>query len=114
MFEYWIRTDLKRMPEVKTLNGRHFSQDEDANKIGVEVTDGGSPVTLEGTVTANIVRADGTTVTVSGSKSQNKAWVVLPASAYSVVGKVGIFLKLTNGTQVTTLGALEAYVYKTA
>ena len=74
---------------------------------------GGEAVTLTGTVSASVICGDGSTVTVNGEKSGNTAWVILPDEVY-IPGKIGIYLKLTNETQVTTLGALEAYVYKTA
>lgn len=112
MFEYWMQTDLQRLPEVRHLGGQVFSKDSGANKIGVEVLNGGEPATLTGTITANIVRADGTTITASGSKSGNRAWVVLPEAAYNVVGHIGIYIKATNGTEVATLGGVESYVFK--
>lgn len=34
MFEYWLETDLQKLPMVKPL-GNVFSQDSGANKIGV-------------------------------------------------------------------------------
>lgn len=112
MFEHWIRSDLKKLPAVETLAGRAFSGDSGANKIGVVVTDGGEAVTLTGTVKAYIVRPNGTTIEATGDKSGNTAWVVLPEGAYAYAGKIGVFLKLINGTVVTTLGGVEAYVYK--
>lgn len=113
MFEHWLKTDLQRLPEVKTLQGRYFSEDDEANKIGVIVTDGGEAVTLTGDVTASVICGDGSTVTVSGEKSGNTAWVVLPDEVY-IPGKIGVFLKLSSGSNVVTLGALETYVIKTA
>ena len=112
MFEYWMQTDLQRLPEVKHLGGQVFSKDNGANKIGVEVLDGGEPITLSGTITANIILADGTTITAPGDKSGNRAWVVLPEAAYNVVGHIGIYLKRTSGTETATLGGVESYVYK--
>lgn len=113
MFEHWIHTDLTRMPDVKKL-GNVFSQDSGANKIGVEVTNNGVPVTLSGTVKAWIIKPDGSTITETSNvgKSANKAWVVLPASAYTLVGQISVFLKLLDGSAVTTLGGIEGYVYR--
>lgn len=111
MFEYWIEADLKRLQIVKRLSGVVFHADSGANKIGVKVYENGEAVTLTGDVSANIIRADGETLTVSGSKSGNQAWVVLPESAYTVKGTLGVFIRLTDGTTVTTLGGIEAYVY---
>lgn len=110
MFEYWLETDLQRLAEVKH-SGIVFSQDSGANKIGVKVTNNGIPVTLTGTVNGYVIKPDGTTIEITGDKSGNEAWVVLSSSAYSVVGSISVFVKLINGTEVTTLGGVEAYVY---
>jgi hypothetical protein len=111
MFEYWVDTDLKKLPTVRKLQNV-FSQDSGANKIGVRVTDDGEEITLSGTVKASIVKPDGTTISVDGSKDGNKAWVILPSSAYSAVGRLGVFLKLLTGSDIATLGGIEATVYK--
>lgn len=110
MFEEWLDTDFSELPRVRTVLGRAFSEDSGANKFGVRVTDNGEPIVLSGTVRANIIKPDGTTIAQDGSKSQNKAWVILPSSAYSLSGKISIVLKLINGTEVATLGAFEIYV----
>lgn len=112
MFEYWISTDLEQLPSVKTVNGRVFTQDSKANKVGVKVNRNGEPVDLTGSVVANIILPDGSTITESGETDGNKAWIVLPDDAYRKVGQISVFLKLVNGTEVTTLGAVDAYVYK--
>lgn len=112
MFEYLMQTDLEQLPIVSVINGRVFSQDSGANKIGVRVTRRGVPETLTGSVSANIILPDGSTITETGETEGNLAWVVVPGEACESVGKIEIFLKLINGTEVTTLGAVEAYVYK--
>ena len=112
MFETWIETELTKLPTVMKLMGRVFSADDGANKVGVIVKDGGEPITLSGTVKGYIILPDGTMVNdVSGSKSGNRAWIVLPSSAYSQQGQITVTVKLINGTEVSTLGAVEAYVY---
>lgn len=111
MFETWVSTDLSRLPEIRKM-GTGFSADSGANKIGVHVTQDGESVELSGTVRAWIVRADGKTITVDGSKSGGDAWVVLPAEAYIAPGPIGIYIKLISGTEVATLGGVEGYVYK--
>ena len=111
MVEHWYETDLRKMPFVRKMSGRLFKNDDDANKIGVKVFDGGEEITLTGTISASVIRQDGETITVSGSKSGNTAWVILPDDAYEVVGKLEIFLKVTNGSEVATLLGVETYVY---
>ena len=113
--ETWLKQDLKRPLKVQYLGGNLFSQDNQANLIGVEVFDEGVAATLGGSVSASVIRADGGTVAVpSGTVSGNKATVVLPQAAYAVPGQVSIVLKLTQSGVVTTLAALVAIVYKSS
>ena len=109
--ETWIDTDLDVLPQVKVLAGKMFSGDSAGNKIGVRVTDDGEPVELSGTVTGKVVTPDGETLTVSGSSSGNRAWIVLPEGCYTHKGRLSVAIKITDGGIVTTLGAMEAYVY---
>lgn len=106
MREFWLKNEAGRLPEVKR-SGIMFSQDDGANRIGVEM-----PEDIAGTILANIVLANGTTIQETGEKSGKRAWVDLPAAAYAVVGPVGVFLKAVNGTVVATLCGVEAYVVK--
>lgn len=105
MREFWLKNEAGRLPEVKR-SGIMFSQDDGANRIGVEM-----PEDIAGTILANIVLANGTTIQETGEKSGKRAWVDLPEEAY-VPGPVGVFLKAVNGTVVATLGGVEAYVVK--
>ena len=109
IFETVLKSDLKKPVQVKQLSGNLFSADNGGNKITVEVLDNGSPATISGSVTGYIIREDNSTVTVVGTLSGNKASIVLPASAYAVVGKVSIVIKV--GT--ATVGACTSYVYRT-
>lgn len=111
-FETWLKTDINRLPQVMD-NGTMFTADSGANLIGVEVYDEGSEVTLSGSVKAWIVLPNGTTIQQNGSKSGNRAWVTLPSNAYTYEGQIGVFIKLINGNDVTTLGGVEGFVYKT-
>ena len=112
MFEYWLETELTNFPPVERIRGQVFSQDSGANKIGVRVTKNGLPVTLTGSVKAWVIKPDGSTIEIDGSKSNNTAWVVLSSSAYSVVGNIKVAIRLINDSQVTTLGVVEAHVYQ--
>lgn len=109
LFETWLKSDLKKPLNVERLTGNLFSSDNEGNKIGVEVLDNGAAATLTGGVTGYIIRADGATVTVTGTLSGNKASIVLPSSAYVVVGQVSIVIKVST----TTVGACVGYVYRT-
>ena len=109
LIETWLQSDLKKPIVVKQLTGNLFSADNGANLIGVEILDNGSAASVSGGVMGYVIREDGATVTVSGTLSNNKASIVLPASAYTVVGHISIVIKV--GT--TTVGACTSYVYRT-
>lgn len=110
VYETWLKSDLKKPMRVVPLTGNLFSADKNGNLVGVEVLDNGQPAQLTGAVTGYVIRADGATVTVTGTLSGNKASIVLPASAYIVVGQVSIVIKV--GT--VTVGACVSNVYRTS
>lgn len=111
-FETWLEADLKGPQRVEVLKGNIFTQDNLGNKIGVIVTDNGEAATLSGTVTGHIIRPDGNTVTVNGSLSGNRAWVILPEAAYFVPGTIQISIRLTTDSIKTTLGSCLAIVHR--
>lgn len=108
VFETWLKSDLKKAVVVQKITGNLFSADNEGNLIGVEVLDNGQPATLSGNVSGYVIRGDGATVVVEGTLTDNKASIVLPSSAYVVVGQASIVIKV--GT--VTVGACVGYVYK--
>ena len=109
VIETWLRQDLVSLVSVQNLSGHIFTQDNQGNRIGVEVTKNGVPVELSGTCTGYVIRSDGKTVVMYGEISGNKASILLPAACYAVVGNVNIVLKVGE----TTLLACTGYVYRT-
>lgn len=109
--ETWFNQDLKEAVKVRYIDGNVFSADNNGNLVGVNVFDDGLPASLGGTVSANIIRADGVTVAATGVLSDNKCYVILPQSAYSVPGVISIIIKLTNGSDITTVCAVVSNVY---
>ena len=114
MIETWYTQDLLQPVQVHHLHGNVFSQDNQGNLIGVEVLDDGEPASLSGTVSANVIRSDGATVAVAGVLSGNKAYVILPQTAYAVPGVISVVIKLTGGGSTTTLCAVVANVYRSS
>lgn len=112
VIETWFSQDVKKPVQVHYIDGNVFSQDNNGNKVGVVLTDGDTPVNAAGTISANVIRSDGTTVAVTGSSSNNTAWVVLPQSAYAVPGLISIIIKSTESSVVTTLCAVVGNVYQ--
>ena len=114
MIETWYNQDLQVPVTVQYLDGNVFSQDNLGNLIGVNVFDGGAPASISGTVSANVIRADGATVSVAGSLSGNTCYIILPSTAYAVPGPISIIIKLTGGGSTTTLCAIVANVYQSS
>lgn len=114
-FNIDVRCDLNKPVTVRHLDGMVFSQDVHANRIRVSGYRDGEPVDLSGgSVSANIIRADGATVVQTGTISNNVCSVVLPSSAYAVPGPIAIFVKHSTsaGPTTSTIAAITGYVYK--
>ena len=103
-----FRCDLTKPVQVQYLDGNLFTLDNGGNTINVYCYEGEEPATLGGSVSANVIRPDGTTVPVSGAIDGNKAYVILPQAAYAVPGCVTIVIKVTQDTTVTTIAAIVA------
>lgn len=109
--ETWFEQDLKKPVAVHKLDSV-FSQDAKGNLIGVKVFNDGVAVALTDSITGYCVLADGSTVPVSGSRSGNQASIVLPASAYNVLGPIMITVKNTGSDYATTLCAVAGLVVR--
>ena len=114
IIETWFNQDLKKAVNVQYIDGNVFSQDNNGNRVGVNVYDNGSAASLSGSVAANVIRSDGATVAVSGTLSGNQAYVDLPQAAYAVPGVISIVIKLTSDSDITTLCAVVANVYQSS
>ena len=112
--ETWLNQDLMQPVKVRYLDGNLFSQDNAGNLIGVNLTRDGEAYSGGGSVSANVIRADGGTVAVTGALSGNVATVVLPQAAYLIPGVVSIVVKLTVSGEVTTIAAVVANVYQSS
>ena len=115
--ETWLQADLRKPAQVQALRGVLFSQDNQGDLVGVEVYDGGAPVALSGSVMGYIVKDNGETVGVAGQCAENRAWIVLPANAYDVVGMLHIAIQWKESSADTspalTLGMCAVYVQRT-
>lgn len=107
--ENWYKQDLKKPVPIRRME-TVFNQDALGHLFGVEVYDNGEAVALAGSVTGYCLLADGTTVPVAGTRSGNKASIIIPQTAYSVIGPITITVKLTEGTAITTLLAVVGMV----
>ena len=107
-----LSCDLQHPVKVRYLDGYFFSKDSAGHKINVDVFNNGVPVSVGGSVSAEVVRSDGETVPVTGAVSENRAYVILPQAAYAVVGAVQITIKVTEGTTIVTIACFVAFVHE--
>ena len=110
--ELWRRRDLEGIVKTEYVDGNFFSQDSSGNLVGVEVYKNGAEETLTGSVTGYCILKDGTTVSVAGTRTGNKAYILVPQSALAYEGPLGIVLKLIDDTVITTLLSIVVVVYK--
>ena len=109
-----LTCDLQHPVQVQYIGGNLFSQDNAANTINVDVFNDGEPETLGGSISANVIRADGATVAVTGALSGNRAYVILPQACYAVPGTITVIIKNTESGNVTTIAAFVANVYQSS
>ena len=109
--------DLAKPVQAQALKGNVFSLDNLGSRISVLIYDNGQPATISGSVTANCILPDGSTVNVNGSLTTenggSKAYVDIPQSCLLIPGILKIAIKCTSSSVITTLAAIVANVYMT-
>jgi lysophospholipase L1-like esterase len=113
VIETWLHQDLQEPVKVNHLDGNLFSNNGNGNRIGVVLTNNGEDLaSISGTVSGYVVTSDGSTVPCTGSKSGNRASILIPAAAYQP-GAIFISVFITDGTTVTTVAAVSSTVMRT-
>lgn len=109
--------DLSKPVQAQALKGNVFSLDNLGSRLSVLVYENGSPATISGSVTANCILPDGSTVNVNGTLTTenggSKAYVDIPQSCLLIPGLLKIAIKVTSSSVITTLAAIVANVYMT-
>lgn len=102
------------MGEVENLTGTAFTGEAGAHVIRVSArTVDGEAVTLSGTVTGAMLRADGVTVALSGSIVSGAAVVTLNENCYAVPGRGQLSVFVADGAEVTCLWSAVISVART-
>ena len=108
VIETWFAQDVNRAVKIQHLDGNLFTGNGNGNRIGVELTRNGEAFNISGTVSGVALLSNGTTVPCIGSKSGNKASILIPASAYyQGVSLISIIITDNNDTEVTTVLAVS-------
>ena len=109
--------DLSKPVQAQALKGNVFSLDNAGSRISVLIYNNGQPATISGSITANCILPDGSTVNVNGSLTTegdgSKAYVDIPQSCLLITGILKIAVKCTSSGVITTLAAIVANVYMT-
>lgn len=110
VIETWVNCDLKKPVMMNYMDGLMFTGDNLGNLIGVNVFSDGEPVQLSGTVIGYCILANGSSIPISGLRTNNKAKVTIPEAAYNVPGKANIIIKIVEGSTITTLAAVNTTI----
>ena len=113
-FERWYMQDLNNKIRPILDLSVVFTGDNDSVTVGVHVTKGGSPATLSGTVSATVIRSNGTTVPLTGTLSGSDVSVVLTQACFAVPGKIDVSLTVTDDGQIITVGKISYRVEPTS
>ena len=109
--------DLAKPVQAQALKGNVFSLDNLGSRLSVLIYDNGQPATISGSITANCILPDGSTVNVNGGLTTegdgSKAYVDVPQSCLLIPGILKIAIKCTSSSVITTLAAIVANVYMT-
>ena len=109
--------DLSKPVQAQALKGNVFSLDNLGSRLSVLIYDNGQPAAISGSITANCILPDGSTVNVNGGLTTegdgSKAYVDVPQSCLLIPGILKIAIKCTSSSVITTLAAIVANVYMT-
>ena len=109
--------DLSKPVQAQALKGNVFSLDNLGSRLSVLIYNNGQPATISGSITANCILPDGSTVNVNGGLTTegdgSKAYVDVPQSCLLIPGILKIAIKCTLSSVITTLAAIVANVYMT-
>jgi hypothetical protein len=99
--------DISKPIQTETLRGNEFKLEANAHTFRISVANNGAAVALTGSVSASMLLADGSGLTLGGSLDNGVAVLTLPQAAYGVPGR---FMLAIYSVQA---GATEAETVKT-
>jgi hypothetical protein len=110
-----INIDLEKGTINRTFVNKAVGEgDKNGERYGVRVFRDGAPVSLNGcTVTGYFVRANGTSIILSGNKDGNLAYVTLTQGCYAVGGNFTLAIKITGGGVTGTVRIVDGTVVNT-
>ena len=98
------RVDLMETIQPTSMHTMMIQGDAEANRILLEVYQGGLPYDLTGSdCVATVIRADAAEVPITGSVSGNAMYIDLPQEAYACDGRIIIIMRNVQGQSDVSL-----------
>ena len=97
--------DISKPVQTETLRGNEFKLEANAHTFRISVANNGAAVALTGSVSASMLLADGSGLTLGGSLDNGVAVLTLPQAAYGVPGRfmLAIYSVQTGATEAETV-----------
>lgn len=97
--------DISKPIQTETLRGNEFKLEANAHTFRISVANNGAAVALTGSVSASMLLADGSGLTLGGSLDNGVAVLTLPQAAYGVPGRfmLAIYSVQTGETEAETV-----------
>lgn len=97
--------DISKPIQTETLRGNEFKLEANAHTFRISVANNGAAVALTGSVSASMLLADGSGLTLGGSLDNGVAVLTLPQAAYGVPGRfmLAIYSVQTGATEAETV-----------
>lgn len=108
------RVDFDQPIGVTSLRTPLVMQDKAAHKLIIDAHRSGTNLDLSSCgVTAYMIRADKTTLTITGTiDSQGRATATLPSAAYAIPGQAQIVVNVTTTDTITTALVLDCVILR--
>lgn len=103
VFQKSFTQDIRQKVEARHCGGLMFTGDALSDTISVSLYDGVEAYAVSGTVTCNVIRADGATVPVVGTSSGNTMSATLTAACFANPGPLIVIMKITSSDTTTTV-----------
>lgn len=97
----------------EALPGALFNGENLAHKFVIRCTRNGADFVVTGTVTGRFMRADGSTILITGAADGGKATASLPQDCYNVTGRFSMVLYVTQDSETTTVYAATGNIQRT-
>lgn len=112
-FPNMFPVEMNQGPASVSIN-QVYQGNHKANRVGAIVTKDGAPLSLGGACAGTVLRADGSTVPLTGVISGNQAYVELESACYAIEGSLQVFVTWISGSLQTTLLAAVGTVHITS